>query len=128
MNDTDLVATAVAAQAAWTQAFAVRDLTALTGLYAPECQFWGSTAALYLSRDGVKEYFTTLPPSYKRSVFSRPDVLAIGPAAFCASGEVVFVRESDGRSEDLPFRMTQIFVRQAGDWKIALHHASPVPS
>jgi ketosteroid isomerase-like protein len=127
MDNTEFVAAAVAVQAAWTQAFVARDLAALSSLYTPAVQFWGSTAELYLSREGVMEYFIKLPLSYKRSVFSPPNVLAIGPDAFCASGNVVFVREDNEGPVDLPFRMTQVFTRQSGEWKIALHHASPVP-
>ena len=127
MDNTELVAAAVAVQAAWTQAFVSRNLVALSNLYTPAVQFWGSTADLYLSREGVVEYFVKLPSSYKRSIFSLPEVLALGPDAFCASGNVVFVREDNEGSVNLPFRMTQVLTREAGEWRIALHHASPVP-
>ncbi len=127
MDDATRLAVAVAAQAAWTAAFAARDVAALADLYAPRVQFWGSTATLYLSREGVAAYFVALPPGYRRSIFAPPDVLAIGPDAFSASGTVIFVREDAEGEVELAFRMTQVFARAGGRWTIVVHHASAVP-
>jgi uncharacterized protein (TIGR02246 family) len=123
-----LVEAAVAVQKAWTRAFEARDLTALSGLYAEDTAFYGSTAAFYSTPGGVKTYFEILPLSYKRSDYKVPHVVRLGDDAMAATGEVTFYREeADGTVTELPFRMTHVLVRQGGDWKIATHHASPRP-
>lgn len=127
MDNAELLAIVSAIQAAWTAAFAARDAAALSRLYAAEVQFWGSTARLYRSRAGVAEYFTTLPPGFRRAVYDVPDVLALGPDTVSAFGRVTFVRAEAAGETGLPYRMTQVFTRQDGEWRISLHHASPVP-
>jgi uncharacterized protein (TIGR02246 family) len=123
-----LVEVAVAVQKAWTRAFEARDLTALSGLYAEDTAFYGSTAAFYSTPAGVRTYFEILPLSYKRSDYKVPHVVRLGEDAMAATGEVTFYREeADGTVTELPFRMTHVLVRQGGDWKIATHHASPRP-
>jgi uncharacterized protein (TIGR02246 family) len=123
-----LVEAAVAVQKAWTRAFEARDLTALSGLYAEDTAFYGSTAAFYSTPAGVRTYFEILPLSYKRSDYKVPHVVRLGEDAMAATGEVTFYREeADGTVTELPFRMTHVLVRQGGDWKIATHHASPRP-
>jgi uncharacterized protein (TIGR02246 family) len=119
---------AVALQQAWTRAFEARDLVALSGLYAEETQFYGSTATFYTSPAGVRTYFEILPPSYKRSKYAVPHIVRLSDDAMAATGEVMFYREeADGTVTELPFRMTHVLVRQGDDWKIATHHASPRP-
>ncbi len=122
------VEAAVAVQKAWTEAFEARDLVALSGLYAEETAFYGSTAEFYATPAGVRTYFEILPLSYKRSDYAVPHVVRLGDNAMAATGEVMFYREEpDGTVTELPFRMTHVLVRQGDDWKIATHHASPRP-
>ena len=119
---------AVAVQKAWTKAFEARDLAALSGLYAEDTAFYGSTAEFYATPAGVRTYFEILPPSYKRCDYAAPHVVRLGDNAMAATGEVMFYREeADGTVTGLPFRMTHVLVRQGGEWKIATHHASPRP-
>jgi len=127
MNE-QLLEAAVAVQKAWTRAFEARDLTALSGLYAEDTAFYGSTAEFYSTPAGVRTYFEILPLSYKRSDYKVPHVVRLGDNTMAATGEVTFYREeSDGTVTELPFRMTHVLVRQGVDWKIATHHASPRP-
>ena len=124
---TDLHAAAVAVWTAWADAFAAADAVRLAALYAPDVQFWGSTAQLYTDAEGVRRYFLTLPPGYTEARFAEPAVLALGPDVFSASGNVVFARSVDGRVTELRYRMTQVFARCGEGWRIAVHHASPQP-
>jgi ketosteroid isomerase-like protein len=122
------VEAAVAVQRAWTEAFAARDLVALSGLYAEDTAFYGSTAEFYTTPAGVRTYFEMLPLAYKRSAYAVPHVVRLGDNAMAATGEVTFYREEpDGMVTALPFRMTHVLIRQGSDWKIATHHASPRP-
>ena len=115
-------------QSAWAAAFARNDWPALAGLYAPEVQFWGSTAPFYTSRTGVLSYFESLPPGFTAARYACPHVLPLGPGLFAASGEVIFVRTIDGQEHELPFRMTQVLRHTPEGWRIAVHHASPRPA
>ncbi|MCJ9728677.1 nuclear transport factor 2 family protein [Bradyrhizobium sp. PRIMUS42] len=121
----DEYATATAVQSAWADAFEKRDLDRLISLYSPQTAFWGSTNDLHTDPEGVRRYFTNLPPSYKRSLYARPHVLRLNEDVIVASVNVVFIREIDGKDVELPYRMTHVLVRQKGVWKIATHHASP---
>ena len=124
----DAMAVVAEVQRAWKAAFEVRDLDALGALYAPQTAFYGSTAAFYDTRDGVRTYFRLLPAAFKGVDYATPHVLDLGADAITATGEVTFHRENeDGTRTALPFRMTQILVRQGGAWLIATHHASPRP-
>lgn len=114
-----------ALHAEWKDAFEKRDVDTLVALYAPQTAFWGSTNDLYTDPEGVRRYFTILPPSYKRSNWARPHVIRLSDDVLAASGNVVFIREVDGADVELPYRMTHVLVRQSGAWKIATHHASP---
>lgn len=121
----DHLSIAVKMQQQWTDAFAARDLLRLVSLYASKTAFWGSTNDLYRDRDGVRKYFLKLPPSYKNSRFQEPHIVALGEDAFAASGSVVFTRVDEGKDVELHYRMTHVFIKEDGAWKIATHHASP---
>ena len=124
----DDVEIAAAVQRAWTEAFAVRDVERIAGLYAEKTAFYGSTAQFYDTPAGVRTYFELLPAAFKRSDYAKPHVVRLGPDALAATGEVTFHREeADGRMTGLPFRITLVLVRQGEAWKIATHHASPRP-
>lgn len=123
----DLTAIAVAVQREWKDAFETRNLPRLSGLYADETAFYGSTATLYTDPAGVRTYFNVLPPSYVRADYDTPHVVALGTDALAATGEVTFYTSGPDGLTALPYRMTHVLVRSAGRWKIATHHASPMP-
>jgi uncharacterized protein (TIGR02246 family) len=126
MND-DWTQAAVDVQKAWSQAFAARDLEALSGLYADETAFYGSTRQFYSSPAGVRTYFEILPAHFTRSDYAVPHVVRLGEGAMAATGEVMFYTEENGIETERPFRMTHVLVRRGDAWKIATHHASPRP-
>ena len=116
-------------QAAWVAAFERHDADALAALYTAQTAFYGSTAALHTDRAGVRSYFAALPPSFQRASYGRPHLVPLGPDAVSASGLVEFEVETAGQPRQRhPYRMTHILVRTGGAWKIATHHASPVPA
>lgn len=127
MNE-DLVGVAKAVQREWKAAFERRDLATLCALYTTDTAFYGSTAAFYDTPDGVREYFTILPRSYKRCEYQTPHVVKLSEDAIAATGEVTFFREEEGKEIALPFRMTHVLVRERDRWRIATHHASPRPA
>jgi ketosteroid isomerase-like protein len=119
---------AFAIQAKWAAAFARADWPAVTALYAPETAFYGSTATLHTNPAGVLSYFEALPPVFVAARYATPHISPLGPELFAASGSVVFVVRVEGRQQERPYRMTQVFQRTPGGWRIALHHASPCPA
>ena len=114
-------------QAAWTDAFARRDVERLVALYSRCTAFYGSTAELYTDHAGIREYFTKLPPQYRWVRFAPPHLVPLGPHAVAASGEAVFGAIAGGEEKLLPYRMTHVLLRTDSGWAIATHHASPVP-
>lgn len=120
----DLQAVARGIQQAWAQAFARKAWPELAALYTEAPAFYGSTPTLQTDRAGVQAYFADLPPSLTGARYAVPHVDRLGPDCFAASGDVVFVNGT----ADLPYRMTQVFVRDGEDWRIAVHHASPWPA
>ncbi len=124
----DLEAIAQRMQAAWSEAFARKDWPGLAALYTEAPAFYGSTPALQTGRAGVQAYFEALPPSLAGAHYARPHVGRLGPDCFAASGAVAFVNRGQGGDATLPFRMTQVFVRDGEAWRIAVHHASASPA
>jgi len=111
-----------AAIARWVEAFGRMDVEALSGLYTADALFWGSTPTLHRGPDGVKAYFAGLPPMDGAAVYfddvhftaAGPDVINVAMTAnFSLPGQPTF-----------PMRMTHTLVRDAGEWRIGVHHAS----
>ncbi len=116
-----------AMQVAWSDAFVRRDVEGLVALYAEQTAFYGSTAELYTSPEGVRSYFANLSAKYRWIRFAPPHVIELGPGAVAASGAAIFGTSSDGVEALLAYRMTHVIVRANDGWKIAVHHASPMP-
>lgn len=106
----------------WAAMFARRDFLALSGLYADQPLFWGSTPALARDRSAIRDYFHALPPMQSpRVAFSQIVVGELSPDVLHAAMIATF---SSGQAEG-KMRLTQSYVRTDGVWKIAAHHASP---
>ena len=123
----ELQATARRLQDCWAQAFARKDWDQLVGMYTDRPAFWGSTPELHTDRAAVRAYFEALPPSLSAARYAAPHISPLGPDCFAASAEVVFVNRSKDGDAEMAFRMTQVFVRDGTDWRIAVHHASARP-
>jgi uncharacterized protein (TIGR02246 family) len=107
----------------WAEAFNAGDRNKLVALYTEDALFYGSTAPLFKGLDGVRTYFSHLPPGLKAKM-GEQSVVAVEPNVLLSSGLVDFMRP-DGTVAS--FRLTLALVRVGGHWLIAQHHASPVP-
>jgi uncharacterized protein (TIGR02246 family) len=107
----------------WTEAFNAGDRDALVALYTKDALFYGSTAPLFKGQDGVRAYFSHLPPGLKAQM-GEQSVVAIEPNVLLSSGLVDFTRPDGGVAS---FRLTLALVRVGDKWLIAQHHASLVP-
>lgn len=114
-------------QGRWAEAFARKDWSGLAALYTERPAFYGSTPDLHTDQSAVLAYFKALPASLSEARYATPDLLSLGPECFAASGDVVFINCGPSGELPLAFRMTQVFVRDGSDWRIAVHHASARP-
>mgnify|MGYP003342631553 CR=1 FL=1 len=108
-------------QAAWAAAFRARDFEAMASLYTQTALFFGSTAALYCGRGGVKTYFATLRHDITLDEFERFESIELRRDLIIAAGYWRFTFGTETR----PYRLSWTIVRDGDAWKIASHHASP---
>ena len=106
------------------KAFGERDVEGLVDLYAEECFLFGSKPALSSGRSGVRAYFGALPDEFRGAEFGAQSARKLGPTVIVSAGFVAF---SIVDAASLAYRISLTFVQADGDWKIASHHASPVP-
>lgn len=108
----------------WADAFAKLDGDAIAALYAKDALFFGSAPPLYKGVDGVKAYFKALPPvSAAKVEFSDLTVAPVGSDVINLAATASFTINNAPTPRVL--RLTQVFVREGGTWKILSHHASP---
>ncbi|MDN3272880.1 DUF3225 domain-containing protein [Frankia sp. RB7] len=109
----------------WSDAFAKKDWDAMSSLYAKDALFYGSTPPLYRGLDGVKAYFSALPPMVGATVaFKDTTVVPIGSNLINIAGIATFT--VPGAPAPNVFRITQSYVNESGAWKIASHHVSRI--
>lgn len=108
----------------WSQLFASRDAEALAALYTDTALFLGGTPEIRRGRTGVAEYFQSL------KVLEAPQVtftdVAMQPLA-AGVIDMAFVATFSFGGAAIPGRITWTLVDDGGDWRIACHHASPMP-
>jgi uncharacterized protein (TIGR02246 family) len=111
--------------AKWGEAFNKMDADALAALYSEKTLLYGSTPPLYKGREGVKTYLNSLPRwKGPKAEFSDLNAVAIGSDVINVAGTAAFTV-----AENAPpavFRLTQVLIREDGDWKIVSHHVSRV--
>ncbi|SHG49047.1 conserved hypothetical protein [Kaistia soli DSM 19436] len=105
----------------WIAAFNSRDLDAHMALYTEDALLFGSVDTLHVGRAVIRTYFARRPPGVHVVSYPMPTVLQLAPDIAATAGHVDF---ADGDSP-MPYRMTWMLVRRAGDWRIAQHHGSP---
>lgn len=123
MQTTIAMADATAIRTRWADAFNAGDIDKLTALYTRQAHFYGSTPALFKGRDGVRTYFSQLPPGATARMKEHSAIHA-APDVLLSAGLVDFVTK-DGSV--FPFRLTLALLRVEGQWQIAQHHGSPLP-
>jgi ketosteroid isomerase-like protein len=107
----------------WAEAFNAGNVDKLVSLYTNDALFYGSTAPLFKGSDGVRTYFSHLPPGLKAQM-GEQSVVAVEPNVLLSSGLVDFSLK-DGPVAS--FRLTLALVKVGGQWQIVQHHASLVP-
>jgi uncharacterized protein (TIGR02246 family) len=114
---------AAAVRTQWEQVYNSGDADKFVALYTKNAMLFGSTAQLFAGSDGVRTYFSKLPPGIKAKMGDQ-QAIAVGPNVLLSSGFADFTLK-DGTV--LPFRLTLAIVKIDGQWLIAQHHGSPVP-
>jgi uncharacterized protein (TIGR02246 family) len=114
---------AAAVRAQWELVYNSGDADKFSALYTKDALLFGSTAQLFTGTDGVRTYFSKLPPGIKTKMGDQ-QAIAAGPNVLLSSGFADFILK-DGTV--LPFRLTFAIVKVDGQWLIAQHHGSPVP-
>lgn len=113
-----------ALQRRWMKAFGERDFEALVDLYAEDCFLFGGKPALSSGRAAVRAYFAGLPDEVLHAEFGAQSVRILGSTVIVSAG---FVDFSIVDAAPLAYRISLTIAQANGDWKIASHHASPVP-
>lgn len=120
-NGADDIVSAIIAK--WCAGFAKLDAVALSSLYSKNAFFFGSNPRLYRGRDGVADYFNSLPRwRQPGAVFSEVQAMQAGPVLINMAAIVSF--DLAGERPDLAVKMSWVIIREDGDWKIVNHHAS----
>jgi uncharacterized protein (TIGR02246 family) len=114
---------AATARAQWEQVYNSGDADKFVALYTKDATLFGSTAQLFSGSDGVRAYFSKLPPGIKVKMGDQ-QATAVGPNVLLSSGFADFTLK-DGTV--IPYRLTLALVKVDGQWLIAQHHGSPVP-
>src|SRR5882724_5503658 len=114
---------AATVRAQWEQVYNSGDADKFVALYTKDAMLFGSTAQLFTGPEGVRTYFSKLPPGIKTKMGDQ-QAIAVGPNVLLSSGFADFTLK-DGTV--LPFRLTFAIVKVDGQWLIAQHHGSPMP-
>ena len=115
-------------QREWSLLFDQRDIEGLVSLYSRESCLSGGKPDLYFAPSGISTYFSALPPSSLRAQFGESTVVRLSATVINSAGFVTFSRAEPTPSDVLMhYRITLTLVEEDGVWKIACHHASPVP-
>ena len=115
-------------QLQWVRSFNARDIEGLVSLYSREACLFGGKPELSFALSGVCAYFSALPPFGLRAEFGENTVVKLSATVINSAGFVTFAR-AEPTSSEIPvrYRLTLTLLEEDGIWKIACHHASPVP-
>ncbi|QPF88601.1 nuclear transport factor 2 family protein [Bradyrhizobium commune] len=114
---------AAAVRAQWEQVYNSGDADKFVALYTKDAALFGSTAQLFTGSDGVRTYFSKLPPGIQVKMGDQ-QAIAVGSNVLLSSGFASFTLK-DGTV--IPYRLTLALVKVDGHWLIAQHHGSPAP-
>jgi uncharacterized protein (TIGR02246 family) len=120
---------AVAATAAWVEAFNSRDPKRIVALYAPDAVLWGTTATtIATTPDAIWAYFKDAGQRpWTRVAVDAQHARVLGTIAI-ASGSYTFSDVREGVATNVrPARFTFVFRRDGDRWLIVEHHSSRVP-
>lgn len=110
--------------ARWAAGFSKLDANAIAALYSKDSLFYGSTPPLYKGRQGVAASFNAVPRFKDPKVeFTDLAIVPIGADVINVAGTATFTVSET--APPLVLRLSQVLVREDGDWKIVSHHVSP---
>lgn len=113
-------------EALWRQRSLANDIPGILALYAEDALFFGSLPAMFVGRQGVADYFASVPLDAAREIaFFGREVRPLGEHAIASASCVFFDLELEGRPVRWRFGISWTLVRQGNRWVIASHHASP---
>lgn len=117
-----------AATDAWRAAYDSRDLARITGAYAPDAVFWGTTMKTVATTPAaVQEYFKDAPTRPNaRVVFGEQQIRVYGDTAV-NTGTYTFSDNRDGKATTTPARFSMVFNKRGGRWVMVSHHSSRLP-
>ena len=108
---------------AWATTFYPMDPVGMASHYSEDAILYGSAIALFSGRDGVQQYFETLPEGMYIGVKFVPEyMVSLTPEVISMAGSASFLRQGH---DPLEVRITQVFVMRTNKWLIASHHVSP---
>ena len=110
----------------WAKYTVAADVQSMLSLFAENVVFLGSLPTVFLGREGVKKYLSSVKLDSSRAVtFQDREVQVLAPNIFTSLAHVVFDTEIDGKR--VPFRcaFSWTVIEEDGVWKIAQQHASP---
>ena len=76
---------AAAIRAQWEQVYNSGNADKFVALYTKDAMLFGSTAQLFAGSDGVRVYFSKLPPGIKAKMGDQ-QAIAVGPNVLLSSG------------------------------------------
>lgn len=110
----------------WSARSLAGDIDGLLPMFTEDSIFFGSLPQMFIGREGIRDYLTQANMSAARGVkFFNRQVRVLTPDVFTTSSFVFFDLELEGKPVRWRFGITWTVIRRDGDWKIALHHASP---
>ena len=92
-------------------------------LYTRDATIFGSTAQLFSGSEGVRAYFSKLPPGIKAKMGNQ-QAIAVGLNILLSFGFANFTLKDD---TVIPHRLKLALAKVDNQWLIAQHHGSPVP-
>lgn len=112
----------------WVEAVNRRDIAAVTGLYHPEAQFWGTLAAhLRTTPGGFAGYFRRfLACDRMRAELGDVEFRTLACGYVLVAGDYWFVWQTvcDGEECQARARFTMVLGEHDGGWRIHQHHSS----
>jgi len=109
----------------WKTAFEERNVEALVALYSAEAFLFGGKPTLAAGVDGIRAYFEALPTVPLLVNLEEQSVQLLAPTVISTGGFVAFRRVNGPAAR---YRLTLTLVLSGTSWKIASHHASPLPA
>jgi len=108
----------------WAMAYNRGDWDSLTALFSSDAQLLGGRPGIYEGNEGVRKYFHTLHPGGFAKFVGPTVATEVTDGVILAATHIDFTRNGLTR----PHRLSWLLVRGANGWRIAGHHASPIPS